>query len=238
MDAHLDPVSRIVNRLASFVKQYNVLILVGLAALVFFTSIFIGHRWYRNSVQIAAHRDFVQALKYFDAPVQKVELSAAQEFVFPTEQAKWTKVIQVFSDAYKRNAHSTFAPMFQAFLSEAYLNNGNFAQAFQEMQAAVSNMKDDAVKQVYVLKLALMSLDSSEPKVVESGLEQLKRMAYEPENVSHAQALFHLGMYAWVHKNFEQAKGLWQQFIVKFGEEKTLEREIKIVRSKLELIAV
>ncbi|MFH1832498.1 MAG: tetratricopeptide repeat protein [bacterium] len=239
MEAHLDPVSRVISKIVDFVKKYKNLVLGGLVAIVLFTSASIGYRWYFNSVQVAAHRDFVQALKYFDAPVKEVvEVSAAQEHVFPSEQTKWAKVIQVFQDAYKKNSHSTLAPLFQAFLSEAYLNSGNYAQALQELQVAVSNMKGDSVKQAYILKLALMSLDSPEPKVVEAGLEQLKRIAYEPENIAHAQALFHLGMYSWVHKNFDQAKGLWQQFIVKFGEEKTLEREVKIVRSKLELIAV
>ncbi|MFH0898076.1 MAG: tetratricopeptide repeat protein [bacterium] len=239
MSTGLDPVAQKVHSLVDNITNHKEKIIMGIVGVVLFVGALWGYHYYKNTVQISAHNDFINSLKYYDAPVKtSIKDVEAQEIVFDTQQEKWDKVAQVFKQGYDNNRSSTLAPMFRVFYAQALLNNGKTQEALKELQEAVATISVPQLKQAYELQVALIRLDSNDLKDQDRGIEDLKKIAFDQHHTVQGLALYHLGLYDWVNKNFEQAKGYWQQFIVKFGEEKTLDKEVKIVRSKLDLVSV
>lgn len=240
MDTPTDAVAEKMHNVLDTITKHKVKVIAGVVSIAVFAGAFFGYKYYRNSIQTSAYKDFMGSLKYYDAPVKKGEVTSIEKdsIVFGTEEEKWNKVADVFKRGYEKNRRSTFAPMFKAFVSEALLNNGKREEAIKELQTALGEMKEQKVKQAYSLKLSLMKLDGTDKKVQDEGLNTLKEMAYDNQNPLHGLALYHLGLHSWVNSDFHQAKSYWQQFIVKFGNQRTLDKEVNLVKSKLDLIAV
>ena len=106
------------------------------------------------------------------------------------------------------------------------------------LKKSIASMKSGPLKEYYRLKLALLALDSPSEKVNQEGLQALQQMSFDQNHIANDQALYHLGMYFWANKNFNEAKNYWQQFLVKYGAEKALESQLAQVRARLDLIAV
>ncbi len=238
MDSLQNPLTEWFERLGDQVVKYKNVVIVVLVAAIAGGAGFVGYRYYRSNVQVAAHKDFMQALRYFDAPVKKEADVSADQLYFASAEEKWQKVAQVFKDGYNNNKSSDLAPMFQSFWAEALIKQGKLSEAIDELKGALNTMVSDDLKQLYSVKLSLMQLDSKNEQESNEGLERLKQIAYNTQNASHGLALYHLGMHAWTNKKFGEAKSYWQQFVVKFSDERALNDKVNVVKSKLDLIAV
>ncbi len=125
-----------------------------------------------------------------------------------------------------------------AFHADALLHLGRLDDAIKEQVEAVASCANTALKEFYELKSACMMLDSATYK--SQGLELLKKVARTPSNSAHERALYHLGSYFWAQKQFDDAKGYWQQLLVKYGAKdvKHPSAYAQEVKDKLELISV
>lgn len=237
MDFTNSPIAEWFEKAADTVVVYKKVVIAGLLATAVAGASYAGYSYYRKRIQRAAHHDMVAALQYFDAPVIQ-DAKREGKLQFATEEEKWKEVATQFNEAYKRNASSTLAPMFLAFYSEALSNLGQHKEAIRSLTEAVNSIKDARLQEYYQLKLALLNLDSKDEAAHKQGLDMLQKIAFNQQHAAHDQALYHLGLYYWINKKFNEAKNYWQQFIVKYGNEQALEPFIHNVRTKLELIAV
>ncbi len=221
------------------VTKHKEKVIIGALVLVAIGVGLWGYRSYQHRLQVDAHHDFMQALKYFQAPVQKDEKEVAPGTIaFKTENEKWAYVEEKFRKSFEQHRSTGLAPMFQAFRVEALLSLGKHEDAISVQKEALADLRDYSLKGYYEIKLSLMQLDSAIESNKTEGLERLKKTAYDQKHSAHAQALFYLGQYFWINKKFDGAKNYWQQFIVKYGNERTLDHFVDIVKEKLELIAV
>ncbi len=203
---------------------------------------FFGYRFYRSGIESSAQAEFTTAMKYFDAPVQTVDLKTDQLSledveIFSSEEEKWTRVAETFRKGYENNTSSGIAPMFLAFQSEALVNLGKFDEAIGVLKKVIDLLKDDTIKDPYQVKLALMQLDSKDGNVQKDGLELLQSMSGKSESYVRDLALYHLGEYYWVKKNFAEAKNYWSTLVSEYGEKVKVPSEwAKLATEKLKLI--
>ena len=181
---------------------------------------YVGYRQYKKSLMASAHKEFVSAMKVFDAPLKddgrKVRL---QDLVFVTAEEKWGRVYDAFERGYKNNKGSGLAGMFLVYQAEALIQLGKLDQAIELMRQAVGIIEGNELVQGYLLKLALMEMDSANAAFAKAGMDRLTSLAQDDSNPFNDAALYHLGLKFFVEKNFAQAKNYFGQLKVKYGAE-------------------
>ncbi len=194
---------------------------------------FFGYRYYQHRVQIAAHQEFMTAMKQFDKPVKA---GAKSQDSFASDEEKWRSVEETFRNGYKNHKSSTLAPMFLAFQATSLVAMNRLNDAISVMKSAVHAMTSPMLKSYYEITLSLMQLDSSNKSDQEDGVKRLQLIALDKKHIAQSQALYHLGLFAWTHKNFNEAKNYWQQFMPMFGGLAGFEHQTAVIKEKLDLI--
>lgn len=219
------------------IPTISIILVIGTTVGGFFT-----YRFYRGIIERQAQLEFVASMKYFEAPVQKPDLKVDQlsiedTEIFPSNEEKWAKVEEVFKEGYEKNSSSGIAPLFLAFQSEALINLDRSDEAISVLKKAIGLLRDDTIKDSYQAKLSLMQLDSKDESVQKAGFELLQSMANKSGSLIRDLALYYLGEYYWVKKNFVEAKNYWSTLISEFGEKtKTPSEWAKLAVDKLKLI--
>ncbi len=206
-------------------KVFAGLVVVALGLVVFF-----AYRSYIHGVQVAAHQSFVLAMKEFEKPVKTGGTAG-----FATEEEKWHKVEENFRKGFEKHTSSTFAPMFLAYQATALVNLNKLNEAIVVMKKAVSLMKTPSLKSYYEVTLSLMQLDSVNTDDHAEGLKHLQKVA-DSKQTAQGLALYHLGLYAWVHKNFSDVKNYWGLFLKGFSALPGFENQITMVQERLDLL--
>lgn len=214
--------------------------LFGLAGVATLALSVTGYVYYREHVQAKAHKDFIDALRYYDAPVNgKKTLMIGDTIEFATDDEKWKKVEEVFKQGYNNNRSSGISSIFKAYQANALANMGNLESAIDTMDSAVSSIPNKDVKDFYSLKLALMKLDSPQQAIQNSGFAELKKIAEDEQNDAHEAGLYYIGYYFWTQKDYAQVRNYWQQYMVKYGMKDLKQQSgfADVVRTKLKLIS-
>lgn len=239
MDAMNNPVLQGLDRLISTLVAHKKLVMAGLLATGLGAASFFGYRMYDQRIQVAAHRDFVEAFNVYEASVKgNTQKQKTSDLQFDSEKEKWEATEKAFREGYAKNSRAGIAAAFLALQAEALSNLDRKDEARVVLRDALDHMTNAELKSYYEVKLALMQLDSSTEDERNRGLEKLKAITFDQQNVAHDQALYHLGQYYWLNKKFDEAKNYWQQFVVKYGSEVELASQISTVKAKLDLIAV
>lgn len=224
-----------VSSLCDYVSEHRTKVvgLLGVIALGVVT--FFAYGWYNKQAQTMAHQAFTKALKEFERPVN-ADAKNAQGFA--TEEEKWSTVEERFRSGYERYRGSDIGSLFLAYQSTALVHLQKHTEAIRVMKQAVAEMKSPSVRSFYEVTLALMQLDSEVREEQEIGLNRLRSIAYDTKHLARGQALYHLGLYAWTHKKFDEVKNYWQMFLVQFSDQAGFEHYTTVVKDRLDLLGV
>lgn len=227
-----------INDIIKKIKEYQTYILLGIGITAMLVGSTYGYLYYKKNKEEKAYRALVTALEYVDAPISK-ELDKQEDFKyigkkeFASEKEKWEKVASVCQEAYKKHCGAGIAPLFLVYHAEALTQQKHHDKAIDVLQKAIAAMRNDAVKDYFEVKLALMMLDAKK----DEGLAMLQRLAAKTDSVAHDRALYSLGEYYWYKKDFAQARNYWNQFMVAYGKaEKNISPFASHVKEKLKLI--
>lgn len=215
-------------------------VLLGVAGVLVLTGSIVGYTYYNQWNQAAAHKDFVQALRYYEAPVTGSKTVMTADVVeFSTDEEKWKNVEAMFEQGFQKHGSTGLGSMFQVYQVDALTRLGKIDEAIEKLTSAIATIPSKEVKDFYTLKLALMKFDSAHKERVQEGLAQLKAIAENEQNNAHEAALYYLGEYYWSAKDYDQVKNYWQQLMVKYGLKEAKKRSgfSEIVRAKLKLIS-
>jgi len=210
-----------VDRLAKAKKP----IIFGVIAVALIGFGILGYFELQKSRTLAAHKAFVSALKFFEAPLKSEGKRVGfQDVVFDTTEEKWKRTAEVFDQGYKNHASSSLAGLFLAYKSQALLNLGKHEEAIAALAAGVDLLPRD-LKEGYELKLALLKIDSQNEIFQKSGLDLLTHIAMDEKNHVQDAALYHLGLQFFVKKQFDQAQNYWGQLKLKYGKEQDSDKQ-------------
>jgi tetratricopeptide (TPR) repeat protein len=212
----------------------------GVAAVLLLTVGSVGYLYYDSWSQASAHKAFIDAMRYYEAPVSGGKTVVSDYGIqFATEEEKWKKVEDVFKQAYNKHSGTGIASMFKVHQADALSNLGKIDEAIEMLSSAIKKIPSIEVKDFYTLKLALLKLDSAQQSVQQDGLASLKKIVDDTHNFANEAGLYYLGHYFWTLKDYVQAKNYWQQLMVKYGMKDAKEQSgyAEVVRGKLKLIS-
>lgn len=216
-------------------------VVIGIAAIVALALAGVGYHFYNQRAQARGHKAFIDALRYYDAPVATGRPTVISDVnvEFGAEAEKWNKVEQVFKDGYDKNKNAGIASMFLVYQADALTRLNKIDQAIAILADAVKMMPNDPLKDFYRLKLSLVKMDSSKEPVKQEGFAELKKLAEGSSSYAHEAALYYIGYYFWTQKDYTQAQNYWQQLMVKYGLKDAKEQSgfAELVRGKLKLIS-
>ncbi len=222
----------------ALVDHWRKILAAAAGVAVISTGVF-GYRTYRRGIEQAAYQDFVGALASFNGSVTSTTKKADDDKItFATNEEKWQTVETNFARGYENHRSSALAGAFQLFRAEALIQQGKLDEAIAITRLAVESLSSREVADFYRVKLALMLIDQGTDASKQEGLHSLEMLAADQHGSAESIALYRLGEYFWTMQNFDRAKGYWQQFVGKFGDESTLSAQIDDVKQKLSLLVV
>lgn len=204
----------LVTRLKDLVSVYQKELVIGAVVFVLAGASGYGYLEY-NSYRIRqAHKAYGDCLRYVNAPVGgKSKSFDFDAITFSTEAEKWEKVERVFDENYKNYKGTTLAGLFLLQKSDALRFQGKLDEAIKVLEEGISLLPNRELGLAYQVKRALMQLDSADKATAEKGLAALKVLALQEKSAVREQALYRLGEYYWVKKDFATAKGYLEKVV-------------------------
>ncbi|HBS48115.1 TPA: hypothetical protein DEO28_03460 [Candidatus Dependentiae bacterium] len=225
-----------------YVLKQKKSLLISVASIFLLVLIFGSYKFYRNNVEERAYASFANCMKYYDAEVQQADKKENLGFreidPFHTQEEKWNKVVEVFQKGFDENKSSSIAPMFLVFKADAMQNLGKSSEALELIKNATKMIKESSLRDSYSLKLALMQIDSNDEAQKTEGLALLKSLAEKSKSPVNDIALYRLGEYFWILKDYSSAQNYWNILVVEHGKkQEAVSYWANLAKEKLKLIS-
>ena len=182
--------------------NYMVPMVMGIGVLLLGTGIYFGYRWYTVSRE-------QQAQKIFSEYMQDYGLAHKAN-----NAAEWQRIEALFAYGYSTYRSSNIAPYFLAMQADVQLKQGKHNEALATLNSLISALpSSSSMAPVFKTKHALISLDSKDETIRNSGLQELVAVARDTHYGYNDMALFYLGRYYWSQNNVDEAKKIWQELV-------------------------
>lgn len=180
------------------ILQYSLIFLLLVSSGI---GVYFGYRWYASYREQAAQLAFGITLDQYNDLLEK-------------EDADFVAIAQEFAQGYKNHKNSSLAPYFLSAQADALIKAGDKKGALAVMDTLVdTNQAHAPMMALFKTKRALLALDSGDETRTQKSLDELETVAQDTTNIYRDYALYHLGMYHWVHNNIEAAKKAWQELV-------------------------
>ena len=229
-----------IKKYLQIINDYKVYIIFGIVLFALIVGGFFGYRYHNAKQSAAAHKDLIECMKYYDAPIlspSEKSSKKSSEISFSSNQEKWTKVEKAFENAYEKNKSSSLSGIFLTFISEAMLRLGKNKESLEVLSKALNEIPSKTLKAFYDVKYSLMLLDDKNEANKNLGLSKLKSYSQDFDSVVNDEVLFRLGSYYWYANNFDEARNYWNQLVHKYGSgTKDPSPWVDLAKVKLKLI--
>lgn len=237
MDFSSNPVVVWFENAVDWAIQNKTIVLGGIAGLALVGGGAALYNHMANQTKMAAHKELVQLVRIVEEPV-RISGEGAEKLRSSLEQQKWERVATLAQKNYQEFKSTNLGSTFLAFYADALTALNRSKEAVTAMRQAVDAMNVASVRDYYQLKLALMLMDQDEKAQQQEGIDLLTKVSNNPKHAAHDRALYHLGEYFWINKQFGEAKNVWQQLVVKYGSEKGANELVEKAKERLELLAI
>lgn len=169
----------------------GLVLVISVAAAV--TGLYFGYRYYKNANALAAQRDLTNAIdKFHNASRKKGSL-------------EWKGIADIFAANYEKHKSTTLGSYFLSFQAEALQNAGDLQGARRVLNELIQNIDDEYIKPLFIIKLALMNLDSADENSKANGLSALEQLGNDEKINYRDMALYYLGNYLLSHDDKSKA---------------------------------
>lgn len=175
---------------------------VGGIILVILIADVVGYRWYSRRYDGRAQMALSQAIEVLD--------KAATGNV----QTLWKEAENAFRDGYQRYPRSSVAPYLLSYWADTVVHQGDLARGIDLMDKAVLAIsKSSPLYYIFVVKRALMRIDSPDATVVAQGKKELHAAAQDKKNPQRDEALYFEGLIAFDGGDRAGAEKVWQELL-------------------------
>jgi hypothetical protein len=181
-------------------KMHIKYILIAFCLVVSAAGAYVGYRWYDARRQADAQFAFGVLLDQFNNALEQDKVNFAS---FANE----------FARGYENHKNTALAPYFLSLQADALIKAGNKPEALTVMDKAVHVQSAPSFAPLFKIKRDLLILDGADTNRVSQALEELQTLAQDTNNTHRDYALYHLGMYHWVHDNIQEARVAWQELV-------------------------
>ena len=179
-----------------------------LAFLVLLIVFFFAHRlWVANREQSAQY-DFSA-------------LMAEYENMSREKDPQWSALLEKFETNYKKHSHSSLLPYYLGYKVQILLAQDKRDEALATLDRMIADMPGSPMIALYEMERALIQLDSTDDAMNSIGLDALKMLAQNNDNMFRDSAQYYLGRYYWAQNQIDDAaREVWQQLVNEQRDEK------------------
>lgn len=237
MNFSANPVVVWFEKAVDWAMQNKTKVLNGIVGLVVLGAGVAVYRYMANQTKMAAHKELIQFARMVEEPLN-ISGDMAADLRASLEKDKWNRIAAMALKNYQEFKGTKLGAAFLVFRADALNGLDKPEEAIDAMRQAVNAIGVASVRDYYQLKLALMLIDQEKEVAKKEGLELLKKISNNAKDAAHDRALYYLGEYYWINKQFAEAKNCWQQFVVKYGTDKGSQELVEKAKERLELLAV
>lgn len=178
-----------------------------LAFLVLLIVFFFAHRlWVANREQSAQY-DFSA-------------LMAEYENMSREKDPQWSALLEKFETNYKKHSNSSLLPYYLGYKVQILLAQDKRDEALATLNRMIADMPGSPMIALYEMERALIQLDSTDDAMNSIGLDALKMLAQNKDNMFRDSAQYYLGRYYWAQNQIDDARAVWQQLVNEQRDEK------------------
>lgn len=167
-----------------------------------------GYKYYRNWTEQKAFTQFAESMEDY------YKLAATS-----TEPSAWQDAQVGLAAQAKNNSGSVLAPYFIALQADAQLKEGNIEGALATYAQVLAKLpKNSPLYSLYVIKQALIKIDSPAEIVHFNGVKELKDIAADEKSPVRDMALYYLGYYAWAGNDIATAESYFNTLIRQYKD--------------------
>ncbi len=187
---------------------------------------FFGYRLYRTHKEQAAHRALATCI-------------AEYEKVAKEEPQMLSRVEMLCKLGYEQHENSALAPYFLAFRANVLMQQDKKEEALAIIDKMLDGMTSASpLFTIYKTKRALMQLDMSDHITQAAGLDELRQLAQDKNNMNNDIALYYVGLYHWAKNEIEESKKVWEELVsTKIDKKESASPWVALAEEKLKQIA-
>jgi predicted negative regulator of RcsB-dependent stress response len=188
-----------------YANNKNVMRVFALVALL--VVIFFVHKFWVINREQSAQYDFAALMTEF-------------ETVSRDKDPQWSALLEKFETQYKNHSNSSLLPYYLGYKVQILLAQDKKDEALLTLDTMIKDMPGSPIIALYEMERALIQLDVVDAKLNEVGLETLKALAQNKDNIYRDSAQYYLGRYCWAHNQIADARAIWQQLVDEQRDEK------------------
>lgn len=196
----LQKVSRVI-----YANDKNVMRVVALVA--FLVVLFFARKLWMINREQSAQYDFSALMTEF-------------ETVSREKDPQWSSLLEKFETQYKKHSSSSLLPYYLGYKVQILLAQDKKEEALVALDKMITDLSGSPLIALYEMERALIQLDVDDAKLNEIGLDTLKTLAQDKDNMHRDGAQYYLGRYYWANNQVADARAIWQQLVDEQRDEK------------------
>lgn len=199
--------SSVLKNISDFIYSNNKNVMKIFAFVALLIVLFFAHKlWVINREQSAQY-DFALLMTEF-------------ETVSREKEPQWAALLEKFEAQYKKHSNSSLLLYYVGYKVQILLAQDKKEEALVALDTIISNLPGSPLSALYEMERALIQLDIADTKLNEVGLEMLKLLAQDKDNMYRDSAQYYLGRYYWANNQVAEARAIWQQLVDEQRDEK------------------
>lgn len=180
---------------------------MALSVLMVLMVLFFTHKLWVTKREQAAQYDFSALITEYDLMSRE-------------KNPQWAPLLDKFEKNYAKHSSSSLLPYYQGYKVNILLKQGDKDAALAVLDSMITDMQSSPIVALYEMERALIRLDSADAAMSVVGLNTLKSLADDANNMFRDSAQFYLGRYYWAMNEINSARVVWQQLVDEQRDEK------------------
>jgi tetratricopeptide (TPR) repeat protein len=133
---------------------------------------------------------------------------------------QWSALLEKFESSYAKHSSSSLLPYYLGYKVQILLAQDKRDEALTTLDTMINDLPGASMVALYEMERALIQLDDTNSDLNVAGLETLKTLANDKDNMFHDSAQYYLGRYYWANNQIDDARVVWQQLVDEQRDEK------------------
>lgn len=126
---------------------------------------------------------------------------------------QWSQLLEKFNRTYQEHSGSSLLPYYLGYKVQILLEQDKSEEALATLDTMINSMFGSPMIALYEMERALIQLDSTDTAIQGIGLESLKKLAHDTDNIFRDSAQYYLGRYYWANNQIDEAREVWQLLV-------------------------
>lgn len=171
------------------------------------TVLFFAHKLWVAKRERAAQYDFSALMTEYETMSRE-------------KNPQWSALLEKFEKNYDKHSSSSLLPYYLGYKVQILLAQDKKDEALATLDKIISDIPGSPMLAMYEMERALIQLDGTNSELQNVGLETLKKLSSNSDNMFRDSAQYYLGRYYWAQNDTDAARAVWQQLVDEQRDEK------------------